>query len=107
MKKDEVSSVDDQISRQAAIDALDDEITITGKSNAYVVKDYVQRVKRKLEKLPFVEPEIIRCRDCEHWDKSWVGDWKPNCHYCSMIDRVCGENWYCADAERRTDEGSD
>ncbi len=44
--------MDDLISRQAAIDALDDEITITGKANAYVVKDYVNRVKRKLEELP-------------------------------------------------------
>lgn len=48
---------EDAISRQDAINALDDEITITGKSNAYVVKDYVQRVKRKLEKLPSVTPK--------------------------------------------------
>lgn len=47
----------DLIDRQAAIDALDDVITITGVSNAYVFKDYVQRVKRKLEQLPSAEPE--------------------------------------------------
>ncbi len=50
------------------------------------------------------QPEIIRCRYCEHWDKSWTNDWMPNHHYCPMVDGVRGENWYCADAERRTDE---
>ena len=57
-----------------------------------------------IEQLPSAHPEIIRCKECEHWDKSWANDWETNCHYCPMIDRVCGENWYCADAERRTDE---
>lgn len=47
---------DDTISRQAAIGALSDEITITGLSNVYVFKDYVQRVKRKLEQLPSAQP---------------------------------------------------
>ena len=61
----------------------------------------------ELNVLPSAEPEIIRCRDCEHWDKSWANDWEPNCHYCPMIDRVCGENWYCAGAERRTADGEE
>lgn len=47
----------DLIDRQAAIDALSDEITITGVTNAIIVKDYVQRVKRKLENLPSAQPE--------------------------------------------------
>ena len=54
--------MDELISRRAAICSLDDEITITGKANAYVVKDYVQRVKRKLENLPSVQPEIVDCK---------------------------------------------
>ena len=60
--------------------------------------------EKKIEQLPSAQPKIIRCKECEHWDKSWTNDWEPNCYYCPMIDRVCGENWYCADAERRTDE---
>lgn len=46
----------DPIERADAIAALDDEITITGTANAFVVKDYVQRVLRKLRDLPSAQP---------------------------------------------------
>ena len=49
--------MNDLIDRQAAINALDDEITITGKSNAYAVMDYVKRAKRKLENLPSAQSD--------------------------------------------------
>lgn len=44
--------MDDLISRQAAIDALDGEIEITGRTNAEAVKGYVRLVKDRLERLP-------------------------------------------------------
>ena len=83
---------EDAISRQDAINALDDEITITGKSNAYVVKDYVQRVKRKLENLPFVTPkrktgkwihsdfshEFLHCSQCGR-GRHFCSNFCPNC----------------------------
>ena len=83
---------EDAISRQDAINALDDEITITGKSNAYVVKDYVQRVKRKLEKLPSVTPkrktgkwihsdfshEFLQCSECGR-GRYFRSNFCPNC----------------------------
>ena len=73
---------EDAISRQDAINALDDEITITGKSNAYVVKDYVQRVKRKLEKLPSVTPkrktEFLECSECGR-GRYFCSNFCPNC----------------------------
>ena len=83
--------MDDTISRRAAIDV----------AKAHW---YKPDIVGAIEQLPSAQPEIIRCKECENWDKSWTNDWEPNCHYCPMIDRVCGENWYCADAERRTDE---
>ena len=48
----------DLISRQAAIDALDGEIEITGRTNAEAVKGYVRLVKDRLERLPSAQPEI-------------------------------------------------
>lgn len=54
--------------------------------------------------VPSAQSEIIRCRDCKHWDKTWTNDWSPDYHYCPMIDGVRKGNFYCADAERRTDE---
>ena len=47
----------DTISRQAAIDALDGKIEITGRTNAEAVKGYVRLVKDRLERLPSAQPE--------------------------------------------------
>lgn len=47
--------------------------------------------------------EIIRCKDCKNWDTTW-GDWGENYHYCPLSDGVRNGDWYCADAERRSDE---
>lgn len=44
--------------------------------------------------------EIIRCRNCKNWDKTWTNDFPPNHHYCLMVDGVREDNFYCADAER-------
>lgn len=55
----------DLIERQAAIDALDGEIQITGRKNAEAVKGYVRLVKDRLEWLPSAEPEIIACGNGE------------------------------------------
>ena len=48
-------------------------------------------------------PEIIRCKDCKHWDKTWTNDWAEDYHYCPMIDGVHRSDWFCADAERRAE----
>ena len=47
----------DLISRQAAIDALNGDIEITGRTNAEAVKGYVRLVKDRLERLPSSQPE--------------------------------------------------
>lgn len=53
----------------------------------------------QLRNLPSAQPEIIRCKDCRwHKDQSMATMWLP----CSVINTT--NNYYCADAERRTDE---
>ena len=47
----------DLISRQAAIDSLNDEFTIIGKTNAVIVQDYIRRVNNRLRSLPSAQPE--------------------------------------------------
>lgn len=58
---------------------------------------------RQIKALPSAEPEIIHCRDCENWDTTWQNDFAPNYHYCPLIDGTRRDDFYCADAERRTD----
>ena len=66
-----------------------------------------------INELPSAEPEIIRCKDCRWWDKS---EDSPFGYCMAMKHGYMTANWeigiyrrykgdfYCADAERRTDE---
>ena len=49
--------MNDLISRQAAIDALDGEITVTGRANAEAVRGYARLVADRIKRLPSAEPE--------------------------------------------------
>ena len=89
--------MDDLISRQDAIDALDGEIEITGRTNAEAVKGYVRLVKDRLERLPSVQPEIIRCKDCRYY--RWESDM---CDYpYATAQNVVHEDDFCSKAERK------
>ena len=44
---------------------------------------------------PSAQPEIIRCKDCKHWD---------GVDTCDVIDAPVWDNDFCSMAERRTDE---
>ena len=90
----------DLISRQAAIDAVQHAFDRETLLNSFVRKVAVDALKT----MPSAQPDHIRCRDCKYWDKTWTNNWSPDYHYCPMIDGVRKGNFYCADAERRTDE---
>lgn len=79
----------DLISRQAAIDA------IFGRSH--------EIIKMRIGNLPSAQPEIIRCRDCKHYDP-----YDSRKAFCCLegIDG-CYPDDFCSYAERRTDERSD
>ena len=55
----------DLIDRQAAIDALDGEITVTGRANAEAVRGYANLVCDRIKRLPSAQPEPkwIPCRE--------------------------------------------
>ena len=48
------------------------------------------------------EQEIVRCKDCENWQREW--QLPSGNHYCSAIDRSTDGTFFCADGERRDDE---
>ena len=50
-----MNRMDDLISRQAAIDALNGEFTVTGRKNAETIRDYISDVDKKLRELPSAE----------------------------------------------------
>lgn len=86
----------DLISRQAAIGALDDNITLTGWGNSVAVRDYILRAKKRLQAISAAQPEIIRCKDCKHADEDGV------CQN-SIGLAIQDDDDFCSHAERRED----
>ena len=74
------------------------------KDNADFAKLITESFCKDIDEQPTIQPEIVRCKDCKNWDTTWTNDFSPNYHYCPMVDGVRKEDWFCADAERRTDE---
>ena len=81
--------MDDLISRQAAIDATWFEPSYTDPLNV------LTEVRDRLKALQSAQPEIIRCKDCKHWD---------GVDTCDVIDAPVWDNDFCSMAERRSNE---
>ena len=89
---------DDLISRQAAIDALDN-IKIPRNASWY---PYYQQALIVMSRLPSAQPEIIRCKDCKFYSPM---NRETKTGICNLTMRQnFGDNWFCAGAERRTDD---
>ena len=91
--------MNDLISRQAAIDALEIEYKAVGiLGEQWAISQCIDAIKQ----LPSAQPEIVRCKDCEYGEQDEVGRW-----FCRGIGCQIGSedgSGYCADAERRNDE---
>lgn len=98
--------MDDLISRQEAIEALEREKTYCtafreGYTQTNVFEKYNAGLSdgiKALKNLPSAQPEIIRCKECKHWLD--IDDGRQKHRMCADIYG----DWFCADAERRTDE---
>ena len=65
-------------------------------------EDYVYRKNKTLEawnRRATIEPEIVRCKDCEYWNCESICD-----GFCSEDRMRHDEDFYCGYAERRTDD---
>ena len=107
--------MDDLISRQAAIDVIDKIFPADPMRN-----DYTQGItcgaalaEEYIKQLPSAQPEIVRCRDCKHFDYNhpYIIQGVPVLGHevCNAWGDGCktDEDGYCFLAERRTDERSD
>ena len=75
---------DDLISRQAAIDVAKEELD----------NGTFYDIPSKIKYLPPAHPEIIRCKDCKHYDGRPCGivDWYNTADdFCSRAERMEGE----------------
>ena len=80
--------MDNLISRQAAIDAIE--------RNACNTQRMIDAVKQ----LPSAQPEIIRCKDCIYQKESWCG-----IKYCEANGDHIGKDYdYCSNVRRKDNE---
>ena len=90
--------MNDLISRAAAIAVAD--------SSDYVglsvddVKKVTDEVVKGLKQLPSAQPEIIRCKDCEH---NRLPATSGNAD-CEIFYGMNDQNGFCHKADRRTDD---
>lgn len=86
----------DCISRKAAIDAVDELLQIA----THEEKHKLSMLRRVLkDALPSAQPEIIRCKDCKHYNPMYT----YREYYCPKGIEGVFENDFCSRAERRTD----
>ena len=97
---------DDMISRQAVLRII--QSLYPGMPRVpWLRKDWQERyepyinTEKAIKTLPSVQPEIIRCKDCKHHDPE---DKKCDSGHSIQWQLPRDDNWFCADAERRTDE---
>ena len=113
------TNVGDTISRQAAIDVLetDAEMLKRGLDDTDIVGSerdkfawglgLIESCIDDMKELPSAQPEIIWCKDCKH-QKDSDGVYRRGINAESKcpvnLQAVYEGNFYCAGAERRTDE---
>ena len=88
----------DTISRQAAIDALKNERSDWNCDYNVPVDHCIDAIYS----VPPAQPQIIRCKDCKY---ACIDPERESDEiYCSENDFWKDDDWFCGNAERRTDE---
>ena len=90
--------MNDLIDRQAAIDAL-------WSLDVELRPSAIDAILNMLNGLPSVQPEIIRCKDCKHYqfsDNRAFGFPVKMCEWFGFAD--VDDDDFCSRAERRADE---
>lgn len=91
--------MNDYISRQAAIDAISCDITVTGRQNAELVAATIGTFADRIKALPSADvQQVVRCRDCKWFNKIGCA--------IKIVDESDKphEDDFCSFGERRTDE---
>ena len=82
----------DLIDRQAAINAISCDITITGRQNAELVAATIGAFADRIKALPSAQPKIVRCKDCK---------WKQGSECVRFAEVRPFPDDFCSRAERR------
>ena len=91
--------MDDLISRQDAIDAIDDIESEVADGFGFQYEKW----RKHFAELPPAEPEIVRCKDCQYWNKGSCEcpEHAVNCQDYYVGDIETEAEYFCGYAERR------
>ena len=94
--------MNDAISRQQAIDALGELATFTEDWSCHTWM-YTDDVYNAIKQLPTIQPEIVRCKDCQYWNKGSCEcrEHAVNCQDYYVGDIETEAEYFCGYAERR------
>ena len=94
--------MDDAISRQAAIDAINCDITITGRQNAELVAQTIGMFADRIKALPSAQPE----REKGEWITQEFGSWAEcsECHELYDIPIACSNFCHNCGADMRGEQ---
>lgn len=98
----------DLISRQAAIEAIEDLISAR-REWLCDARDEIKGLDAaicEIENLPSAQPELIRCKDCKWYEiyqlkKDGTDDRRYKPSYCVNLAFHASPDWFCADGERK------
>lgn len=94
----------DLINRQDAIDALIGLDISDGVGISCIASGVQYSAIRAIEDLPSAEPEIVRCKDCKFYNPM---NRETKTGICNLtMHQNFGDNWFCAGAERRTNDSN-
>ena len=89
------------ISREAVINAIEKTKSArTDDNEVYVAK---VNLLMKIDALPPIQPEIVRCKDCQYWNKGSCEcrEHAVNCQDYYVGDIETEAEYFCGYAERR------
>lgn len=85
------------IRRQDAIDLIEQFYAFESKSQQIALQI-------AMRDLPSAQPEIIRCGECKH---CYIDGENVRFNVCELNhNKAQSDDWFCADAERRTDDAN-
>ena len=90
----------DLVSRQAVKDIFTELYGISAIGSVFDKYEWADICETTANELPSVQPDIIRCKDCEWWTKqenSIQGR-------CALHKMYPSGNWYCGTARRRGEQ---
>ena len=87
---------DDLISKKAAIDAMAE---LQGRASTKAELKGISKAWKRIKELQPIQPEIVRCKDCEH---GVLDDGFPHQYFCIFKgDEWNNADYFCGHAKRR------